>query len=182
MPCDRTLGEYLAIATILANLIGNLFDHLHLQKKFPSASISKSVGLLVCFTRTNQTTFSNAVIGFGVTGLKEREEAIARRKSHLKALSAVGRHGEPWRPGSCAESETFAHIHDLHRGLRRLVNTEGQSQNQRPVDIISVSLTLNLEGTRGSRKSFCGQCMELERIIFEESSCRVIDLAPPQSR
>lgn len=175
MPFDRPLGEYIAITILLGKLIRNFFEDLKAQHPdFPDAFISKSIGVLSCFIQVGDLWFSEAVIGFSVSGYADRKSQIKRRKSNLPELLTVAKHGEEWDPGNCVESQNFAHLSRIHQSIRNRQPEFIGAANLRVgySEIISVSLTLSL--VDGNRKPYCKQCKELAGKL----STRVFDLCP----
>jgi hypothetical protein len=168
MPLDRALGEHIAITVLLRKLIYKFFEQL---KQKHSISFANTIGLLVCFTHIRHQTVAKACIGFSVNARRQKAQ-VRRRVGNLPELVSVNKHGKKWRPGNCAEAETFAHISDFREDIqRRAQRAEAGSGTGRPV-ITSLSLALNM--AKGERKPFCEQCEQLAGKL----SPKVIDMCP----
>jgi hypothetical protein len=182
MPPDRSLGEYVSVFTVLAKLITRLSNGM------PAFLASKSVGLLVCLHRNQTRTFAIAILGFSVTGRhSSRKDMISRRKWNLPVLSGISKHGLTWKPGSCAEAQTFAHVEYIHRVIRdrvtydnRKSHTDEAGGTQSGSEVVTVNLTMSLcdQDRVPSRKRFCDQCKELRERVFATTSVNVFDLCP----
>jgi hypothetical protein len=182
MPPDRSLGEYVSVFTVLAKLITRLSNGM------PDFLASKSAALLVCLHRNQKRTFAIAIVGFSVTGRNSsRTDMISRRKSNLPVLSEISKHGLKWKPGSCAEAETFAHLGYIHGVIRdRVTNnsrephTDEAGGTRSGSEVVTVNLTMSLcdQDRVPSRKRFCEQCKELRERVFATTSVNVFDLCP----
>jgi len=191
MPCNRSLGEYIAIANLLGKLIARLFEHLNATSNFPIPMISTSMALIVCCASNLAyivSPLARATIGFSlIDGKKKKRRFINERKSNLPVLKSVnaGRILD-WEPGNCAEDETFGHLEAMHTGLFRnsqeVAIASGENRI-RKLNILSVSLTLKLQEKRDDHvnpmkgKPFCDHCRELAQKLSRQHAYQLIDIA-----
>lgn len=183
MPRDRSLGEYLAVLNLLGKLVARLFEHLVVHCAFPISFVSSSISLLVvCRLRNSlkeDQSLARASIGFSLTGYKRnRPKLIRERTSNLPMLQSIIASPKilEWKPGNCAEAETFARLDFMRAELMGGVE-------QGEVDLIAISLTLKLSEQgkdyvspmRG--KPFCHYCSQLAEKMSAHCLCGILDIA-----
>jgi hypothetical protein len=184
---DRGLCEYIQICIILGKLLHRLF--VRLKRESPDYigkhwNISKTIGLLVCLPNLRGCPYSEPIVGFSLCGT-ESQKRMARRDRilNLDVLNTPFLDKERWKPGNCAESETFGH---LKYGLERLAETAGswrESEEATDMSLIrdrpplfSISLTYTLSTLRP--KPFCRYCVRHAAILGELHGSIIADLCP----
>lgn len=188
---DRGLCEYIQICIILGKLLHRLF--VRLERESPDYIgkrwyISKVIGLLVCLPNVDGCPYSEPIIGFSLCGTSSQKRMARRdRILHLDVLNTPFIIKEGWKPGNCAESETFWHVkYGLERLSERVrssgepeeasTTTESLSLIQDHPPLFSISLTYTMSTVRP--KAFCRYCNRHAAILGEQYGSIIVDLCP----
>jgi hypothetical protein len=175
MPPDRPIAEYIAIASLLGQLIRRLYGHIQSEvPTFNEMFVSSSLGLLIGISADSSK--SRAKIGFSVSGLQRHRKILIReRRRNLPELSSVSGNVD-WQSGNCAEAETFGYLKYLKREL-----SNSSAAGMR--GIVFLSLTFRVLGSTRSElplkeKQMCQLCHALTEILSRDLSCPILDLCP----
>jgi hypothetical protein len=184
LPWNRSLGEYLLIHFTLGQLLHRFFKYVRnsqegpLHGRYPAEHISNAMNLLVCLLPITNCPYSIATIGFSLSGMPPQKSRLRKdRKQNLAWLSEVGREGEIWQVGNCAESETYAHMEHFKQTILSNVwdHPDDAEVESTPI-FLSMTLKFGLTVKGPIASASCGQCRDLARVLGRHHSTSIVDL------